>query len=111
MRNRFEIEEVFVIAPEPLEVGLRKARRLNRKVVVRGSVSRGEFTIRDSVFVESDKGRTETVLLDVIPCDTAENFDVALRANLHDGRAAEGSSAWLILDTGEEPHPGEAVVK
>lgn len=111
MRSRFVIGEVFVIAPEPLEVGLRKARLLKNRVVVRGTVEAGEFTAGDSVHMGSERGRTEAVLLDVIPCDTAENFNVALKANLHDSVAVEGSNAWLILDVGDEPRPGEVIVK
>ena len=91
------VESVTRIAPKALDVGLKRAKELKNKLVVRGLVQLGSFAKGDSVLVVSGEGTAETRLLDVIPCGTGSEFDTELRANIHKTEAPVNTNAWLIL--------------
>ena len=94
----FKAEDVFSIAPKPLEVGIKRAKELKDKLVVRGMILTGALNKGDEVTVIHGGSETKTVLLDLIPCDGVTEFDTALRANMHKKTAEAGTNAWLILD-------------
>ena len=95
--NLFKVEDLFTIAPKPLDVGLKRAKELKDKLVVRGMILTGAFTKGDEVTILRGSG-TKTVLLDLIPCDGVTEFDTALKANMHKKTAEAGTNAWFILD-------------
>ncbi len=95
--NLFKVEDLFTIAPKPLDVGLKRAKELKDKLVVRGMILTGAFTKGDEVTILRGSG-TKTVLLDLIPCDGVTEFDTALKANMHKKTGEAGSNAWFILD-------------
>lgn len=108
--NLFKVEDLFTIAPKPLDVGLKRAKELKDKLVVRGMILTGAFTKGDEVTIFRGSG-TKTVLLDLIPCDGVTEFDTALRANMHKKTAEAGTNAWLILDTAGGIAPEDMIGK
>ena len=79
-------------------MGLKRAKELKDKLVVRGMILTGALNKGDEVTVIHGGSETKTVLLDLIPCDGVTEFDTALRANMHKKTAEAGTNAWLILD-------------
>ena len=96
--NLFKTEDVFSIAPKAMDVGIKRAKELKDKLVVRGMILTGAFTKGDEVTVIHGGVEMKTVLLDLIPCDGVTEFDTALKANMHKKTGEAGSNAWFILD-------------
>ncbi|MBO4899165.1 MAG: hypothetical protein J5509_02640 [Lachnospiraceae bacterium] len=91
-------EEVFMIAPKPLDVGIKRAKELKERLVVRGLVQAGAFAKGDTVTIVHADSRIQTTLLDVIPCGGAVDFMTELKANMHKKEANINENAWLITD-------------
>ncbi len=108
--NLFKVEDLFTIAPKPLDVGIKRAKELKDKLVVRGMILTGAFTKGDEVTILRGSG-TKTVLLDLIPCDGVTEFETALKANMHKKTAEAGTNAWLILDTAGGIAPEDMIGK
>ena len=104
------IEEIEILAPKPLEVGLKRAKELKNKPAVRGMVQLGSFAKGDSVcIVGGDK--TPVTLLDVVPCEGLFDLKSMLSSNMHKKDAGENINAWLILDTEKAPEKGDTIAK
>jgi len=92
----FRVEEVFTIAPKPLEVGLKRSKELRDKTVAKGLVLSGSFKKGDPVEVLHDGQKSETSLLAVYQCTGTSDFQTELGANMCRSAEADGH-AWLIL--------------
>lgn len=110
--NLLKADEVFSIAPKATEVGLKRAKLLKDRCVVRGMVMAGEFSQGDTVKLLHGAQEMKTVILELLPCDGAVDFKTTLAANMHGKTAPVNTNAWLILDlTGAEPAQGDMLVR
>ena len=78
---------------------------------VREMIQSGEFSKEDSVVILHGDARLETVLLDVIPCGGAVDFNTELKANMHKKTAGVNTTAWLILDVEQGVAHGDVIAK
>lgn len=104
-------DEVFVISPKPLEVGIKRAKELKNRIVVRGMVQLGDFTKGDDIIVDHKGNLTETFILDVIPCSGVVDFMTELKANMHKKDVAQDQNAWIIIDLENGVSKGDVIVK
>ena len=104
----FKIEETFVIAPKPLDVGLKRSKLLRDKTVAKGLVQAGTFTRDDSVTLLHGERKIETKLLAVYQCGVSD-FDTELGANMCKS-AKTNCHAWLILEA-DGAIPGDTIAK
>ena len=111
--SQFTCATFFPIAPKPLDVGVKRSRELENRIVVSGSVKGGEFEKGDAVVVLGSDGvvKAVTKLLDLIPDDGSVDFFTELCANMHKKKAALGAAAWLILDVTGGVDAGDMIAK
>ena len=104
-------DDVFSIEPKAKDVGVKRAKAYKNRLVVRGMIQSGEFSREDSVVILHGDARLETVLLDVIPCGGAVDFNTELKANMHKKTAGVNTNAWLILDVEQGVAHGDVIAK
>lgn len=104
-------DNVMMITPKAKDVGMKRAKQLQNKLVARGMIQLGTFAKGDPVVVIHDDSEKETTLLDVIPCGTGSDFNTELNANMHKKEAPQNTNAWLILDTEGGVKNGDMIAK
>jgi hypothetical protein len=102
-------ELVFMITPKPLDVGIKRAKELKNKLVVRGLVQAGTFKKGDEAVIVHDGSEKSTTILDVIPCDGVTDFDLALKANMHKKEASADTNAWIITNEESGVKEGDVI--
>lgn len=111
-QNLFKADDAFSISPKPLEVGMKRAKLLKDRAVLRGMVLAGAFNQGDAVQLKRGESMTATTILELIPITTTSEFDTELGANSHKKTVAAGNGAWLILDvSGADARNGDLVVR
>lgn len=104
----FRVQEAFVIEAKPLNVGLVRAKKLDGKMVVFGTVEEGIFQKGDKVYIDFAGGKVETVAIEVFDFDPDAfedsdiyvNFSKTIKANLgYTRKIKENRQGWIILDT------------
>lgn len=110
--NIFKADSAFSISPKPLDVGLKRAKLLNDKGVLRGLVVAGSFNQGDAVYLKQWSGLRPTTILELIPITTTSEFKTELGANMHKKTVSANSNAWFILDVpGAEVGADDMIVK
>ncbi len=101
--SQFSVTTVFQIAPKPLDVGVKRSKKLKDRLVVTGSVKGGDFAKGECVAIVGMDGavKANTKILDLIPDDGTLDFNTELNANMHKKMAGLGMNAWIILDVTE----------
>ena len=107
--NLARVESFFTIAPKPLQVGLKRARELNNRIVATSLVISGEISRGDIVTVKTGETVTETKVLDVHECSSSSTFETVLSANMGKHKATAGTSAWIFLDMTEGVEEGTII--
>ena len=104
----FRIINVFQTEPHPLQVGIVRAKKLKKKMVVFGKAEEGIFEKNNKVKIDIGGNITETTVLEAFVFDP-EAFKDNMRANFSNTIAAnlrytrkikENKMGWLILDVG-----------
>ena len=111
--SQYSISTTFVIAPKPLEVGVKRAKELQNKIVATGNVKGGEFRKGDLVVIVGADGvvKAQTTLLDVFNDDGANDFNTILSANMGKKEAGLGVDAYFILDMSDGVSASDKVAK
>lgn len=96
----FRVEYTENIAPNSLEVGISRAKKLRNKIVAFGITDSGVFAKGDSVMIESscDGTTKEAAILEAYVWDCDENtLLVNLKAHMGKQSIPEGKKGWLVL--------------
>lgn len=107
----FTIREAFFIEANALQVGIARAKKIDKRLVVYGSTDEGEFEKGDTVRVDCDGGSVETTVVEAHLYDDVNDFDSTVKANMGRQRIPEGRMGWLILDLTEDIGCGDHIVK
>lgn len=99
LKALFCIEDAVQIAPTALQVGVKRAKQLEDKIVVYGTAERGEMGRADEVLVEQDGALVKCTVLEAYVHDCEENtLDVQLKAHTGRQKLCENETGWLVLD-------------
>lgn len=111
--SQYSVSTTFTIAPKPLDVGVKRSKELQNKIVCTGSVKGGEFRKGDLVVIVGADGvvRAQTTLLDVIRDDNANDFNTLLSANMGKKEAGLGVDAYFIVDLSDGVNAGDLIAK
>ena len=105
----FRIINAFQTEPHPLQVGIVRAKKLKKKMVVFGKAEEGIFEKNNKVRIDRCGNITETTVLEAfvfdpeafIKGDMRINFSDTIAANLrYTRKIKENKMGWLILDMG-----------
>lgn len=105
----FIIKNAFQIEPDIFAVGIKRAKKLYRKMVVFGTVEEGIFEKGNSVKINICGNITESTVVEAFAFEQdsvngramSAVFDETLRANLrYTRKIKENKMGWLILDVG-----------
>ncbi|MCR4963949.1 MAG: hypothetical protein K6B40_08795 [Firmicutes bacterium] len=102
---------VTMIAPKPLDVGIKWAKELKNKLAVRGLVQKGQFAKGDTVLILHEDSEKEVNVLLMIPCDGVTDLDLALKTHANKKEVTENRNAWMILDTEGGIKAGNIIAK
>ena len=111
--SQYSVSSTFVIAPKPLDVGVKRSKELQNKIVATGTVKGGEFRKGDLVVIVGQDGvvKAQTTLLDIIRDDGANDFNTLLSANMGKKEAGLGVDAYFILDVSDGVSFGDKLAK
>lgn len=110
----FRVEYCEQIAPNSLEVGIARAKKLRNKTVAFGTTDTGLFAKGDIVTVESSSDGTtkETTILEAYVWDCDENtLLVNLKAHMGKQSIPEGKKGWLVLSIESGVNPDDIIIK
>jgi len=105
------VQEAFQIEPTALQVGVVRAKQLNKTMVVYGRVEQGVFSKGDAVRIDSEGKLLDAKVLEAYEDDGENTFEVHVRAHMGKQRLAEDQTGWLLLDLEWGVFPGDRVVK
>lgn len=95
----FRIEDAIQIEPTAIQVGVARAKRLQNKVVVFGTVECGSFSKNDQVQIQQGSTADSAAILEAYVYDCEENtLEICLRANMGKHQLTTGERGWLVLD-------------
>ena len=100
----FHMRNACFIEPTPLQVGIKRAKQLNSKLVLFGFVQLGSFKKGDKVLVCDNDGSREATVLEayVYDPDVPENdLEVMLKAHMGKQMLSQLQTGWLVLDDTE----------
>ena len=100
----FHMRNACFIEPTALQVGIKRAKRMNNKLVLFGFVQLGQFRKGDKVMIRDNDGSREATVLEayVYDPDVPENdLEVMLKAHMGKQQLSQWQTGWLVLD-GEE---------
>ena len=111
--SQYGVSTTFVIAPKPLDVGVKRSKELQNKLVATGTVKGGEFRKGDLVVIVGRDGvvKAQTKLLDIIKDDNVNDFNTLLSANMGKKEAGLGVDAYFFLDMSEGVDSGDLIAK
>ncbi|MDO4834224.1 MAG: DUF4428 domain-containing protein [Bacillota bacterium] len=107
--NIARVEKCSLIAPKPLEVGLKRAKELKNRAVATCLVVSGELAKGDMLTVKMEGMDFQAKVLDIYECSSSTTFETVLAANSGKHKVSEGVSAWIILDTAEKLPEGTVI--
>ncbi len=105
-----KVNDVWQIAPKPLEVGLKRSKELQNKTVVAGLVQTGGFANGDEVILKHGGADIKTKVIQSFK-NTGIEFETELAANTQKKGVVAGDQAWLILDLESGVDHGDIVVR
>ena len=100
----FRMRNACFIEPTALQVGIKRAKQMNNKLVLFGFVQLGKFKKGDKVLICDNDGNREATVLEayVYAPDVPENdLEVMLKAHMGKQQLSQWQTGWLVLD-GEE---------
>ena len=105
------VREAFRIEPKATEVGVARAKRLDKKRVVYGRVEQGAFCKGDAVRIDNEGKRLNATVLEAYEDDGENPFEVHVRAHMGRQKLTENQTGWLLLDFTGDVFPGNRIVK
>lgn len=100
----FHMRNACFIEPTPLQVGIKRAKQLNNKLVLFGFVQLGSFKKGDKVLICDNDGSREATVLEAYFYDpeVPENdLEVMLKAHMGKQMLSQWQTGWLVLDDTE----------
>ena len=100
-RALFRMQNACFIKPTALQVGIKRAKQLNNKLVLFGFVQSGRFKKDDHVIILDGGTGRETTVLEAYTYDpdVPENdLEVNLKAHTGKQQMAQWQTGWLVLD-------------
>ena len=100
----FHMRNACFIEPTPLQVGIKRAKQLNNKLVLFGFVQLGSFKKGDKVLICDNDGSREATVLEAYFYDpeVPENdLEVMLKAHMGKQMLNQWQTGWLVLDDTE----------
>lgn len=100
----FHMRNACFIEPTPLQVGIKRAKQLNHKLVLFGFVQLGRFRKGDTVLICDNDGSREATVLEAYVYDpeVPENdLEVMLKAHMGKQQLSQWQTGWLVLDDEE----------
>lgn len=105
------VQEAFQIEPTAVQVGVVRAKKLAKTMVVYGRVEQGVFAKSDAVRIDGEGGLLTVHVLETYEDDGANPFEHHVRAHMGRQKLAEDQAGWLLLDLEWGVFPGDRVVK
>ena len=105
------VKEAFQIEPTALQVGVVRAKRLNKTMVVYGRVEQGIFSKGDAVRIDSEGKLLDAHVLEAYEDDGENSFEMHVRAHMGKQKLSEDQNGWMLLDLEWGVYPGDRVVK
>lgn len=105
------VQASFRIAPNALQAGVVRARRLQGKAVAYGPVDEGAFAPGDAVRIDAGGTLLESAVIEAFRDDEANDFDMLLRAGAGKRPLRENMNGWLVLELETELPAGSRIVK
>ena len=107
----FRMKDACFIEATALQVGMKRAKQLNNKLVLFGFVQLGRFEQGGRVLILDGNTRREATVLEAYVYDCEENtLEVNLKAHVGKQQLASWEKGWLILDDVGPAHRHTVVV-
>ena len=100
----FHMRNACFIEPTALQVGIKRAKQMNSKLVLFGFVQLGQFQKGDKVLICDKDGSRQATVLEayVYDPDVPENdLEVMLKAHMGKQLLSQWQTGWLVLDDEE----------
>ena len=100
----FRMKNACFVEPTALQVGIKRAKQMNSKLVLFGFVQLGQFKKGDKVLICDKDGSREATVLEayVYDPDVPENdLEVMLKAHMGKQKLSRWQTGWLVLDDEE----------
>lgn len=100
----FRMKEACFIEPTALQVGVKRAKQLENKLVLFGYVQLGQFKKGDKVLIRDNDGIREATVLEAYVYDPEvpeNNLEVMLKAHMGKQQLSQWQTGWLVLDDEE----------
>ena len=100
----FHMRNACFIEPTALQVGIKRAKQMNNKLVLFGFVQLGRFKKGDKVLICDSNGSREATVLEayVFDPDVPENdLEVMVKAHMGRQQLSQWQTGWLVLDDEE----------
>jgi len=105
------VQEAFQIEPKATEVGVVRAKRLAKTMVVYGRVEQGVFSKGDAVRIDNEGELLDAKVLESYEDDGENTFEIHVRARMGRQRLSENQTGWLLLDLEWGVLPGNRIIK
>ena len=105
------VQVAFQIEPTAIQVGVVRAKQLNKTMVVYGRVEQGMFAKGDAVRIDNEGKLLDAHVLEAYEDDGENTFETHVRAHMGKQRLSEDQTGWLLLDLEWGVFPGNRVVK
>ena len=105
------VQKAFQIEPKATEVGVIRAKRLAKTMVVYGRVEQGAFAKGDAVRIYNDGELLDAKVLEAYEDDGENTFEVHVRAHMGRQKLSENQTGWLLLDLEWGVFPGNWIIK
>ena len=105
------VQEAFQIEPTALQVGVVRAKRLNKKMVVYGRVEQGVIAKGDAVRIDNEGKLLDAHVLEAYEDDGENAFEMHVRAQMGKQKIFKDQTGWLLLDLDWGVFPGNRIVK
>ena len=107
----FRHKESCFIAPNAIEVGVKRSKLLQNKAVVFGFVQLGQFSKDTPIKILARDRIIESKVLEAYVFDCPENtLDKELKAHMGKQRISQWQKGWLVLDTEEKITPSYIII-
>ena len=100
----FRMKEACFIEPTPLQVGIKRAKQLENRLVLFGFVQLGQFKKGDKIRIRDNDGIRDAAVLEAYVYDPEvpeNNLEVMLKAHMGKQELSQWQTGWLILDDEE----------
>ena len=100
----FYMRNACFIEPTALQVGIKRAKQLEHKLVLFGFTQLGQFRKGDKVMIRDNDGSREATVLEayVYDPDVPKNdLEVMLNAHMGKQQLSQWQTGWLVLDNEE----------